>query len=139
MSKLCFYKCAQFLLFLCLSTFFIHHFHSYTKILTMIPLIHTPYSPHSHPDSLHSHHSPHFIPRFPIPAFKGSHAKTNFPKKTAIVFLVTVYLKHVFFDYPWEKKLEWSFLNEVSWWSRYFKIIIQKKREIKKFEGLVIP
>ena len=38
-----------------------------------------PYSPHSHlsspyfhPDSPHSHHSPHSVPRFPIPAFTDS-------------------------------------------------------------------
>ena len=41
MSKLYFCKCANFLLFLSLSTFFIHHFHSYAKILTMISLIST--------------------------------------------------------------------------------------------------
>ena len=44
MSKLHFYKCAHFLLFLSLSTFFIHHFHSYTKTHTLIPLIPTPNS-----------------------------------------------------------------------------------------------
>ena len=101
MSKLNFYKCAHFLLFLSLSTFFIHNFHSCTKILTRsqpyCPYSHpdspyshpypphslpdSPYSHHSHPDSPHSHldfphshHSPHFIPRFPILAFTNSRA-----------------------------------------------------------------
>ena len=91
-QNLYFYKCAHFLLFLSLSTVLIHQFHSYTKILTLIPLIPTlnsphshsdsphshPYRPHSHPDSLHSHHShpdsphshhsPHSVPGFPISA-----------------------------------------------------------------------
>ena len=105
-SKLYFHKCAHFFLSLSLSTFFIHHLYSYTKILTLIPLIPTPNSPHSHsfplhsypdfphshhsyPNSLHSHHShhdfrhyhadsphfnhsPHFDPRFLIPAFTDS-------------------------------------------------------------------
>ena len=71
MSKLYFYKCAHFLLFLSLSTALVHQFHSSTKIFTLIPLIPTTnfphslsYSPHphpnswySHPDSLYSHHS----------------------------------------------------------------------------------
>ena len=35
------YKCTHFLLFLSLSTVIIHQFHSYTKILTLIPLIPT--------------------------------------------------------------------------------------------------
>ena len=66
MSKLYFYKCAHFLLFLSHSTFFIHHFHSHAKILTLIPLIPTPNSPHSHPDSMHSHpYSSHFQPDSP--------------------------------------------------------------------------
>ena len=66
-SKLYFYKCGHFHLFLSLSTVLIQQFHSYTKIFTLIPLISTPYSPYSHPyssqslhfhpDSLHSHHS----------------------------------------------------------------------------------
>ena len=43
--KLYFYKCAHFLLFLTLSTIFIYHFHSYTKIITLISLIATPNSP----------------------------------------------------------------------------------------------
>ena len=30
-------------------------------------------SPHSHPDSPRSYHSPHSFPRFPIPAFTGNH------------------------------------------------------------------
>ena len=55
MSKLYFHKCALFLLFSSLSTFSIHYFHSYLKILTD--------SPHSqsqfHPDS------PTPIPRIP--------------------------------------------------------------------------
>ena len=102
-SKLYFYKCAHFLLFLSLSTVLIHQFHSYTKILTLMSFIPSPNSPHSHcysphshpyfpnshpdsqhshpdsphshhshPDSSHSHHSPHSVPRFPIPAFTGS-------------------------------------------------------------------
>ena len=66
MSKLYFYQCAHFLLFLSLPTFFIHHFHSYTKILTLITLIPTPNLLHSHPDSPHSHHIPTPIPRIPI-------------------------------------------------------------------------
>ena len=40
-SKVHFYKCALFFLSLSLFTFFIHHFHSYKKILTLIPLIPT--------------------------------------------------------------------------------------------------
>ena len=44
-SKLYFYKCAHFLLFLTLSTIFIYHFHSYTKIITLISIIATPNSP----------------------------------------------------------------------------------------------
>ena len=96
LSKLYFYKCAHFLLFLSLSILLIHQFHSYSKIVTLIPLIPTPnclysypYSPHyhpdssnsysdslhshphSHPDSRHSHDfhadSPHSVPRFPFP------------------------------------------------------------------------
>ena len=65
-SKLYFYKSAHFLLFLSLSTFLIHHFNSYTKILTLIPLISTPNSPHSHLYSLHFHpDSPHSRPSSP--------------------------------------------------------------------------
>ena len=41
--KLFSYKCAHFLLFLFLSTLFIHQFYSYTKILILIPLIPTPH------------------------------------------------------------------------------------------------
>ena len=41
MSKLYFYKCTHFLLFLSLSTVLIHQFHSYTKIPTLIPRIPT--------------------------------------------------------------------------------------------------
>ena len=41
MRKLYFYKCTHFLLFLSLSAVIIHQFHSYTKILTLIPLIPT--------------------------------------------------------------------------------------------------
>ena len=55
MSKLYFYKCSHFLLLSSLSIFFIHHFHSYTKILTMIPLIPTPVP-----------RIPTMIPRIPI-------------------------------------------------------------------------
>ena len=65
MSKLYFYKCAQFHLLLSLSTIFIHHFHSYTKIITLFSLIATPNSP----DSQHFLRLPHFpilIPRIPI-------------------------------------------------------------------------
>ena len=43
--KLSFFKCADILsLFLSVSTFFIHHIHSYTKILTRTPRIPTPIS-----------------------------------------------------------------------------------------------
>ena len=38
-SKLNFHKCTHFILFLSLSTVIIRQFHSYTKILTLIPLI----------------------------------------------------------------------------------------------------
>ena len=100
-SKLYFYKSTHFFFFLSLSTVPIHQFHSYTKILTLIPLIPTPSSPHSHPysshshpdsphshpdsphshhsqaDSPHSHHSPHSVPRFPIPAFTDSQISTH--------------------------------------------------------------
>ena len=41
MQKLYFYKCTHFLLFLSLSTVIINRFHSYAKILTLIPLIPT--------------------------------------------------------------------------------------------------
>ena len=41
MQKLYFYNWTRFLLFLSLSTVIIHQFHSYTKILTPIPLIPT--------------------------------------------------------------------------------------------------
>ena len=88
-SKLYFYKCEHFLLFLALSTVIIRQFHSYTKILTRVLLIPThsslhfhpdshhshhshPDSPHSHPDSPHSHHFPHSAPQFPISAFTDS-------------------------------------------------------------------
>ena len=78
-SKLYFYKCTHFLLFLSLSTVLIHQFHSYTKIPTLIPRIPTLIShiptlipPRSHSDSQHSCHSPHSIPRFPIPTFTES-------------------------------------------------------------------
>ena len=70
MSKLYFYQCALFLLFLSLSTFFIHHFHSYTKILTLIPLIPTPSSLHFHSDSRIPTPIPHIttlIPHIPTP------------------------------------------------------------------------
>ena len=83
MSELYFDKCTHFLLFLSLSAVPIHQFHSCTKILTLISLIPTtnsphshPYSPyshhyslHSHPDSPHSHSdSPHsHIPLIPFP------------------------------------------------------------------------
>ena len=63
MSKPYFYKFAHFFLFLSLTTVVIHQFHSYTKILTLIPLIRTPSFPdshHSHLDSSHSH--PDFHP-----------------------------------------------------------------------------
>ena len=69
MSKLYFYKCVHFLLFLSLSTVLIHQFHFYTKILTLITLISKPISSHSHPYSLHHHsYSPHptLISRIPI-------------------------------------------------------------------------
>ena len=88
-SKLYFYKCEHFLLFLSLSTVIIPQFHSYTKILTRVLLIPThsslhshPDSPHSHhshpdsshahPDSPHSHHFPHSVPQFPISGFTDS-------------------------------------------------------------------
>ena len=45
------YKCTHFLLFLSLSTVIIHQFHSYTKILTLVPRIPT---------------IPTLIPRIPI-------------------------------------------------------------------------
>ena len=63
MSKPYFYKFAHFFLFLSLTTVVIHQFHSYTKILTLVPLIRTPSFPdshHSHLDSSHSH--PDFHP-----------------------------------------------------------------------------
>ena len=41
-------------LFLSLSTFFIHHFYPYKKILVLIPLIPTPNFMHSHHDSSYS-------------------------------------------------------------------------------------
>ena len=82
--------------FLSLPTVIIHQFHSYTKILTIIPFSPTPSFPysrpesphllhfhpvristqpdshHSHPDSTHSHHSPHSVPWFPILASTDS-------------------------------------------------------------------
>ena len=54
-SKLYFYKCVHIILFLSISTCFTHQFHSYTKILTLILVIPTLNSPHSHPYSSHSH------------------------------------------------------------------------------------
>ena len=42
-SKLYFHKCSNFLLFLSLSTLFIHQFYAYTKILILIPFIPTPH------------------------------------------------------------------------------------------------
>ena len=95
-SKVYFYKCAHFLSYLFLSSFFVYQLHSYTKLLSVISLISTPnylhsypyslyshsdfphshpdssHSHHSHPDSPHFHHSPHSIPQFPIPSFTGS-------------------------------------------------------------------
>ena len=74
-SNLYFYKCTHFLLFLSLSTFFLHHFHAYKKILTLISLIPIPNLPHSHHYSSHFHpDSAHFSPLFPalphwFPAF----------------------------------------------------------------------
>ena len=53
-SKLYFYKCIHFLLFLSLSTVLIHQFHPYTKIPTLIPRIATMIS-----------HIPILIPRVP--------------------------------------------------------------------------
>ena len=41
-KKLYFSKCAHFLLFLSLSTVLTHQFHSYTKILTLIPSLSSP-------------------------------------------------------------------------------------------------
>ena len=73
MSKLYFYKCAHFLLFFSLSTFFNHYFHSYMKILTKIPLIPTPNSPHSRPDSLHSY------PYFPHSHRDSPHSHHSHP------------------------------------------------------------
>ena len=62
-SKLYFYKCVHIILFLSLSTCFTHQFHSYTKILTLILVIPTLNSPHSHPYSSRSHpDSPHSHP-----------------------------------------------------------------------------
>ena len=55
MSKLYFYKYAHSLLVLFLSTFFIHHFHSCTKIITLISLIHSLIQP---------------IPSFPAPILR---------------------------------------------------------------------
>ena len=51
-AKLYFYTYAYFLWFLSLSTLFIHHFHSYTKIITQISLI---------------PHVPNLIPRISTP------------------------------------------------------------------------
>ena len=61
-SKIYFYICPHFLF--CPSLYIlINHFRSYTKILTMIPLISNPNSPHSYPDSPHSHlYFPHSHP-----------------------------------------------------------------------------
>ena len=42
MSKLYFYKCTHFLSYLLFSSLFIHQFHSYTKIFTLIPFIPIP-------------------------------------------------------------------------------------------------
>ena len=89
-SKLYFYKLAHFILFLSLSTFFIHHFYSNAKILTLIPLISSNF-PHCYPDfphfqphlphSLLSHSSPRIstltpripiIPLIPFPSFDSS-------------------------------------------------------------------
>ena len=54
-SKLYFYKCTHFLLFLSLSTILIHQFHPCTKILTLIFLIPTPIPPISTPvPSIHT-------------------------------------------------------------------------------------
>ena len=88
-SKLYFYKCAHFFLFLSLSTVLIHHFHSYTKILALIPLIPSPNSQHSHPDFLHSHlshpgskHSHHSHPNSPhsfLDSLHSHHSHPDFP------------------------------------------------------------
>ena len=98
-SKLYFYKCTPFLLFFSLSTVIIRQFHSYAKILTLIPLIPTlipciprmltlnpriPTFTHWFPSLppwfsafptwfSPCHHPPHSVPRFPIPAFTDSH------------------------------------------------------------------
>ena len=70
MSKLYFYKSHITFYFYPSPHFFFHHFHSYTKILTLIPFIPTPNSLHSHPASPHFHsyfpHS-HLIPRISTP------------------------------------------------------------------------
>ena len=80
--KLSFFKCADILsLFLSVSTFFIHHIHSYTKILTRTPRIPTPISciPIRIPripiisTLIFPHHCPYSVPRFPILAFTDSH------------------------------------------------------------------
>ena len=68
MKKLYFYKCAHFLLFLSFSTVIIHQFHSYSKIVTLIPLIpnlipHIPIIPSLTPRIAII---PTLIPRIPI-------------------------------------------------------------------------
>ena len=87
MSKLYFCKCTHFLLFLSLSTLFIYHFHSYTKILTLSPLIPTPNFSHFHPDSPHSHpcsprshpDSLHFHPYSPLSHPDSLHSHHSHP------------------------------------------------------------
>ena len=87
MTKLYFYKCTHFLLFVSLSTFFVHCFHSYTKTLTLIPHIPSPNSTYSHPDSPYSHpyfqhsdpDSPHSDPDSPYSQPDSPHSVLRFP------------------------------------------------------------
>ena len=82
----------SFLLFLSLPTVFINRFHSYTKNLTLIPLIPTPNSLHSHPDSPHCHpYSPHshpYSPHFHSDSPHSHHSHTLIPR---IPTLITVF------------------------------------------------
>ena len=73
-----------FLLFLSLSTFFIHHFHPYTKILTLTPLIPTliPRIPTLIP------HIPILIPSIPIISTLIPHIPTLIPRIPIIPTLI---------------------------------------------------
>ena len=93
-AELYIYKCTHFVLFSFLSTSFIHHFHSHTKILTLILLI---------PTQIPS--IPAFTPRIPILILRIPtpipHIPTRIPHiPTRIPYIPTLILR-ILIPIPW--------------------------------------